>query len=106
MKKQKSVEEQVAALTEKEKETVLKVAKYGTLAIYGLGIPIIALLAIGLIGMITDYSLYDERAIGGFFISVILGLAIIVAIFLFIKIRFPYYNDKVAAYIKKNKKNS
>ena len=32
--------------------------------------------------------------------------AIIVAIFLFIKIRFPYYNDKVAAYIKKNKKNS
>lgn len=104
MKEQKSIEEQVAALSEKEKETILKVAKYGTVSIFGIGTLIIAFLAINLVGIITDYSRYGERGLAGFFISVVLGLGIIIAIFLFIKIRFPYYNDKIATYLKKNNK--
>ncbi len=101
----KSIEEQVAALSENEKKTVLKVAKYGTLAILGLGIPMIIFFAINLIGIMTDYSAYGESGLIGFFIGLGLCLTIIVGIMVFIKIRFPYYSDAVADYIKKNEKN-
>ena len=103
MKKNKSMEEQAAALSDREKENILKISKYGTIGLFVFAIPIIILLIISLIGMITDPLLYTDKAIKGFILTAILSAAIFFGFYAFIKIKFPYYNDKLAAYINKNK---
>ena len=103
MKEKKSIEEQAASLTEQQKSAIKKIGKYGTIGILVISIPVIIFLIMGLIIMITDPLLFTDKALKGFKLLVIVFVVIMGGIFAFIKIKFPYYSDKLARYILKNK---
>ena len=104
MKDARSVEEQVAELTEEQKDTILKVDKYGTIIVLALTLPGLLLLCLGLFFMITEATLFTETAYKGFQVLGGIILAISVAAIVFIKVKFPYYTDKKASYIRKIRK--
>lgn len=103
--KKKSIEEQVAELTEEQKETILKVSKYGGIVMAVVTIPIVLLAFLGLLIMITDPLMFTDQATIGYFTFIVLGMTAILSILVFIKIKFPFYSDKKASYIKKNRKS-
>ena len=104
MKETKTIEQQVAELSEEQKNTVLKVDKYGTIIVLALTLPGLLLLCLGLFFMITEATLFTEEAYKGFQILGGIVLAISLAAIVFIKIKFPYYSDKAASYIRKSRK--
>ena len=102
MMDKRSIEEQVAELTEQQKDTVLKVAKYGTIATLCIPAPFIIFSLLGLITMILDPLKFTDEAMIGFYIVLAIGVLIAIGINVFIKIKYPFYSDKKASYIRKN----
>ena len=100
----KTVEQMAAELTEKQKDTILKVDKYGTIIVLLLTVPGMLILFIGLFAMITDTSLFSEEAFMGFIVLGALIILISIASIVFIKVKLPYYSDKIVAYIRKERK--
>ena len=105
MKNNKSIEQQFAELSEVQKNTILKVDKYGTIIVLALTLPGLLLMCLGLFFMITEATLFSEEAYKGFQILGGIILLISLAAIVFIKAKFPYYSDKMASYIKKSRKN-
>lgn len=105
MKESKTIEQQVSELTEEQKDTVLKVAKYGTIILLAVTLPGVLLMCLGMFFMITQPTLFSESAYKGFQILGGIIIFISLVIIAIIKIKFPYYNDKVANYIIKSRKN-
>lgn len=104
MKEKKSIAEQVAELTEEQKNTILKVDKYGTIIMLALMIPGLLLLLLGLVTMITDAAMFTLTAYKGMVVLGSLMTALCVGAIVFIKVKFPFYNDRKAAYIRKSRK--
>ena len=92
-------------LTEEQKNTVVKVGRYGTIVVLVLTLPGVLLMCLGLFFMITQPTLFSESAYKGFQILGGIIIFISLGIIAFIKIKFPYYSDKVANYIIKSRKN-
>ena len=86
MMDKRSIEEQVAELTEQQKDTVLKVAKYGTIATLCIPAPFIVFSLLGLITMILDPLKFTDEAMIGFYIVLAIGVLIAIGINVFIKI--------------------
>ena len=104
MANKSSVEEQVAQLTEEEKDQILRAGKIATI----IGSIIIALmvvwtfLGIYLIvnppfGVEIDYIQMGLGIIGGG----VIGMAALVVMAIIIKGKYPFYSDKKLSYIKK-----
>ncbi len=107
MKQSKSIEEQVAELTEQQKRTILNIDRYGMVILLVLTVPGLLMMCVGLLfaittaGAMTPKTLRSFQLIGG--VIVLISMAILV----FIRVRYPYYSDKKAAYLRKtsNAKN-
>ena len=96
----KTIEQQVAELTQEQKEIILKVGK-GTgrvvvlmvaLAIYALGVLIPVFLN-------SYYSGYKAFCMIGILVMVVL----VVAFNVYPRIKYPFYSEKLYNYLKKNK---
>ncbi|MBR2620752.1 MAG: hypothetical protein IKC97_00055 [Clostridia bacterium] len=104
--KQKKLEEEVAALTEEQKDTILKVAKYATIIEIPIMIIGLSIVFGGLFLMFINLDLFYEMGIYlPWQIHNIIFANVMIGGFIFIKCKFPYYSDRKAAYIKKSRKN-
>lgn len=81
MKDTRSIEEQVAELTEKQKDTVVKVGIWGIIILLVITLPLLLLFVLGAITFL-----------------------IVIVYLIIIKTVFPYYSDKKAQYIMKSRK--
>lgn len=104
MKEIKTIEQQVAELTDEQKEKVLKIDRYGTIIVLVLTVPGILLMLYGLFVMVTSGFSSDD-AFKYFLISGAVVFLISIATIIFIKSKFSYYSDKKASYIRKLRKN-
>lgn len=104
MKEIKTIEQQVAELTEEQKDKILKIDKFGTIIVLVLTVPGILLMLYGLFVMVTSRFSSDE-AFKGFLISGAVVFFISLTTIIFIKTKFPYYSDRKASYIRKMRKN-
>ena len=104
----KTIEEQVNELTEKQKDTVIKVGKIALTMQLVVTIPVMLLCIVGLICMASppagfDYSDTDKLANG---IMILLAIMAVydIGLLAFVKIKWPYYSDKKWHYINKMRK--
>ena len=108
MKNKKSIEEQVAELTLEQQDKIIKVGKVATaLQLVG-GIPWFLLCLMGLWVIINpplsmSWSDYDKLYLG-FLTLLVIGAVYVLGIFLFVKIKYPYYSDTKWRYIAKKRK--
>ena len=105
---QKTIEEQVEELTEKQKDTIIKVGKIALALQLIVAIPILVLCIIGLFCMVNppmgfDYSDTDKMFTGIMILFVIMAVWVI-GLLVFVKIKWPYYSDKKWQYINKMRK--
>jgi len=102
------IEEQVAQLSQQQQDKIIKVGKIATaLQLIG-GIPWMIFSALGLWTMINpplgfDYNDYDKLFIG-LMTWLLIGAIYIIGIFVFVKIKYPYYSDAKWRYINKMRK--
>ena len=104
----KTIEEQVNELTEKQKDTIIKVGKIALTLQLVVAIPILLFCIIGLFCMVNpplgfDYTVTDKIYSGITTLLVIMGIWVI-GILVFVKIKWPYYSDKKWQYINKMRK--
>ena len=104
MSNKKSIEEQVAELTEKQKDTVVKVGIWGSVILAVCTIPALIFFVLGSITMITSPSLMTEEAFIGWMILGALIMIFVIAYMVILKVAFPYYSDKKCNYIQKCRK--
>lgn len=106
MKDQLSIEEQVAQLTEEQKDTILKVDLIGGLCVLLGVVPVVVLMLFNMLA-ILDVSLPFEIA-GGMvavnFVLMALCFVFVIGVLVFVKIKFPYYSGKKCDYIRKMRK--
>lgn len=107
MKDTRSIEEQVAELTEQQIDTILKVDVIAGLviilgALSGLVLMIINLFAI--LNISLPFEVADKLVIINFIIMA-LYIAFVVGTLVFVKIKFPYYSSSKCSYIRKMRKN-
>ena len=95
-----TLEQQAQQLTQAQKETVLKVDKWGTLLLLLLAIPGLILMLLGMYAMGGDGVLFAEKSYEGFQTAGVILMALSLGVFLFIKIKFPYYSNKLATYLR------
>lgn len=105
MADKKSVAEQVAELTEKQQQTVARVGIWGTVILCVTVIPLLVIMILGFISFVSDPLSMTRQAMMGFFVLCGIIGVLLVAYFVVIKVAFPYYSDKKARYILKNRKN-
>ena len=105
MAHQLSIEEQVAQLTEEEKNKILKIGKVVSI----IGIIIIALMILWcLMGCYLMMNLPLTAEINlvqmelGIIGGEVIGFAAIIAMLIFVKVKYPFYSDKKLIYIKKS----
>ena len=96
-----TLEQQAQALTPEQKETVLEVDKWGTLLLLVLAVPGLVLMLLGMYAMGGDGVLFPENAYQGFQTAGVILMALSLGLFLFVKIKFPYYSNKLAAYLRR-----
>lgn len=104
----KTVEEQVNELTEKQKDTIIKVGKIALALQLIVAIPVLVLCIIGLFCMVNppmgfDYSNTDKIYSGIITLLVIMAVWVI-GLLVFVKVKWPYYSDKKWQYINKMRK--
>ena len=106
MKDTRSIEEQVASLTEEQQNTIVKVDKIANLIIIIVGVlcvvPMIVnmcTIATTLSSDVADLAMWFNVALMVVVITTILG------VWGFVKIKFPFYTGKRCSYIKKMRKN-
>ena len=108
MKDTRSIEEQVAELTEQQKDAILKVAKYGTvILIITLCLCIVAMvinmaIALVMIPIVDSYAYFVALPISA--LIFLFYVVVMVAYLIFLNVKVPYYSDKKAKYLKKQKK--
>ena len=100
----KSIEEQVAELTEQQKTTVIKVGIWGTIILLIVTVPLMIFVFSGFLSFIKAPLLIDRREFVIWLIVTLAGSIFYVIYFVVIKIVFPYYNDRKAIYLIKNRK--
>ena len=105
---QKTIEEQVNELTQKQKETIIKVGKIALILQLIVAIPTLLLCIIGLFCMVNpalgfDYSDTNKIFLGIETLLVIMAIWVI-GVLAFVKIKWPYYSDKKWHYINKMRK--
>ena len=103
MKEELTIQQQADALTPEQKQTLLKVHKYGTLLLLALTIPGIILMCLGMFAMSSDA--YAENTYKVFQTIGAVLMALSIGVLLFIKIKFPYYSDKLATHIRYTERN-
>ena len=102
---QKTIEEQVSELTEKQKDTIIKVGKVALILQLVVAIPILLICIIGLFAMKNPPLGFDYNEIFSGIMSLLVIMAIwVVGILAFVKIKWPYYSDKKWQYINKIRK--
>ena len=108
MNKQKTIEEQVNELTEKQKDTIIKVGKTALALQLIVVIPVLILCVIGLFCMVNpplgiSYSDIGKIRKG---IEILLGVMAVwvIGLLVFVKVKWPYYSDKKWQYINKTRK--
>ena len=105
---QKTIEEQVNELTEKQKDTIIKVGKIVPTLQLVVAIPLLVLCIIGMNCMVNpplgfDYSDTDKLFLGVITLWMIMGIWVI-GLVVFVKIKWPYYSNKKWRYINKMRK--
>ena len=75
------------------------------MAMLVLTIPGLLFLCLGLYLMITEATFFSVKAYKGFQILGGILILICVGIVAFVKIKFPYYSDKIASHIRKSRKS-
>ena len=105
---QKTIEEQVNELTEKQKATIIKVGKVALTLQLIVAIPILLLCIIGLFCMVNpplgfDYS-DTNKLFSGIMILLVIMAVWVIGLLAFVKIKWPYYSDKKWQYINKMRK--
>ena len=105
-KTKKTIEEQVAELTEQQKETILKIAKYATIAeviTLGCSFSIMGFLFLIFIlapGILSDLAFFAFLATAAFCILFLVALLIVIFK------KFPYYSDRKALYLMKQRRQN
>ena len=108
MKDTRSIEEQVAELTEQQKDAILKVAKYGTIIlIITMCLCIVATvitfaISVVMISIVGSYVCFVSIPI--FALIFLSYVVVLVAYTIFLNVKVPYYSDKKAKYLKQQKK--
>jgi len=108
MKDTRPLQEQIAEMTEEQKDKIIKVGKVAqTVQLVG-GIPlfILSLLAMWVIykpPLGFDMTDYDRLFVGAVIIWVI-TLVYFLGVLLYVKIKYPEYSDKKWNYINKERK--
>ena len=108
MKETKTLQEQIAEMTEEQKDKIMKVGKVAQIIQLAGGIPlfILSLLAAWVIispPLGFDMMNYDKLFIGGATIWIVTA-AYFVGVLLFVKVKYPEYSDKKWNYIHKERK--
>lgn len=108
MKDKKSIEQQVAELTQEQQDKLFKIGKTAfAFQLIG-GIPWLILLMLGLWVIISppigfDYADYNKLYIG-FMTWAVIGVVYILGILAVVKIKCPYYSDERWKFINKKRK--
>ena len=108
MKDTRSIEEQVAELTEQQKDAILKVAKYGTviliitLCLCMVAVVINMAISFVMIPIVDSYVYFVSIPI--FALIFLFYIVVMVAYIIFLNVKVPYYSDKKAKYLKQQKK--
>ncbi len=110
MAKQESVEEQVAALTQEQRDTIVKVGNKAVILLIAGMMLWLFIAALGFYAMVNppswlDYTAYDKLYVG-MLTWMAIGAIYVVGIYLFVKIKYPYYSDAKCKYIKKLRKKN
>jgi len=100
-----TIEDQVSQLTQEQQKKILKIHKVANIVASIIYTLVVIWIAFGMyltfcppITMDVDYTKIGLGIIGGGSI----GVACVFAMLLFIKIKFPYYSEAKAKYIKRN----
>ena len=101
MANRQSIEEQVAALTPEQRNKIPRIGKIATIAQLVVAIPLLVLELMGLIYMFTNPLDVTDAFFGGFITGLVLAFLWVLGVVLFVKIKYPYYSDAKAKYIKK-----
>lgn len=107
MNNKKTIEEQVAELTEEQKEKILKVDLISGIVLAVLAVPVLVFMFFTMLGMLTTGSKSMIVADGLMLILDVLLcviIAIVVGILVFVKVKYPYYTSARCKYIRKMKK--
>ena len=104
MKDTRSIEEQVAELTEKQKDTIVRVGIWGTVILLVTIVPLLLLFMLGVVAMAMNPLLMTEGALIGWGILGAIIFVVLIVYLIVIKTAFPYYSDKKAKYIRKIRK--
>ena len=104
MKETKTIEQQVAELTEEQKQTILKVDKYGMIILLVLTVPGLLFMMAGVFFLMTTASALHQDTYNWVLIAGGVVLAVSLSMFLFIRFRYPYYSDKKCSYLRKQQK--
>lgn len=96
-----TLEQQAQTLTQAQKDMVLKVDKWGTVLLLILAVPGLILMILGMYAMGGDGVLFAENAATGFQTTGVVLMALSLALFLLVKIKFPYYSNKLASHLRK-----
>lgn len=106
MKDTRPIEEQVAELTDEQKENIIKINRYGILAMLGITfLSFIAMLfAVAVFLKTPKAYLYFDQFVVSIIAIVAVNLVLCIATYVFLRIKFPYYSDKRRSYIKRERK--
>lgn len=109
MKDTRSIEQQVAELTQEQQDKIIKVGTIASLLeLIGL-IPMLITLFWQIVMLISPpmgYDWADKRTASlGAFVIIAICFAYIIGVLLFVKIKYPYYSDAKCKYIKKMRKS-
>ncbi len=105
MKDSRSIEEQVAELTEHQKDTVVKVGIWGSVILCVTTIPMLLMFLSGVIMMVVSPLTMTDTLFTVWLIFGALIAVFVIVYWVVIKAAFPYYSDKKAQYIIKSCKN-
>ena len=105
MADKKSIEQQVAELSQEQQNKIIKVGKIGVAVLLSIAIPWIILIVSGIFLLLEPPAGVDyDKLFIGFETLIALGGLCIFAILIFIKIKYPYYSDAKYKYISKMRK--
>lgn len=110
MKDTKTLEEQIAEMTEEQKDKIIKVGKVAQIVQLVGGIPLFLLSLLGMWVVIDPPLGFDmmnyDRLFGGAVIIWILTAVYFVGVLVFVKVKYPEYSDKKWNYINNERKSN
>ncbi len=108
MKDTRRIEEQVAELTDNEKENIIRINRYGILAMLAITfLSFVAMIFAVIVFLKTPRAyIYFDQFVISLIAIVVINLVLCIATYVFLRIKFPYYNDKRRSYIKRDRKKN